>query len=101
MDLFANLAYTQNTQPELSKHLHKVSFSLVPSTWIKSNGVGFYATCLGLPFNLVGKHLPQIKVTTPGHMRETKQGLRSTSKQLPLETTPVPNNTKTHIVAFK
>ena len=66
--------------PQLMQFLHACAGFPPKATWIKAINRGYYATWPGLTASRVRKYLPQSEETALGHLKQTRQGLRSTSK---------------------
>ena len=89
----ANSVYAMRTKKDLAQYLHQACWSPVTRTWTDAINEGYLATFPGLTASLVTKHLPPSLATAKGHMRNTRQHIRSTTKDLtqPTEmTAPVP-----------
>ena len=69
------------TVPELIKYLHQACWSPTVDTWCKAIDRGYLATFPGLTAAAVRKHLPPSIATTKGHMRKSRQHVRSTTAQ--------------------
>jgi hypothetical protein len=74
----ANNAYQLKSKKDLIIFLHAAAFSPCISTWCQAIEKGFFATWPGLTSSLVRKYLPKPLATTKGHLKEERQGLRST-----------------------
>jgi hypothetical protein len=79
----ANNVHEHRSQKDIVKYLHQACCSPVPSTWIKAIDAGHFATWPDLTSNLLRKHLPKSIATTKGHLRQERQGLRSTQPKPP------------------
>ena len=86
---FSNSSYHMKTLPDLVHPLHRACFSPVVDTWWKTIDAGYFTTWPGLTSRLVRKHLPNYTDTANGHLRLSRQHVRSTSAQPPL--TPPPS----------
>ena len=77
------------TIKDLIMYLHRACFSPTISTWVQAIDAGYFVTWPGLTSKLVKKYLPKSIATAKGHMRQTRQNLRSTrtSKTLSNDTT--------------
>lgn len=74
----ANNAYNMQTKRELITFLHAAAFSPTVTTWCAAIDKGFFCTWPGLTSAMVRKHLPKSMATAKGHLKEERQGLRST-----------------------
>ena len=74
----ANNAYTKQTKQQLVTWLHAAAFSPVVATWCAAIDRGYFLTWPGLTSALVRKHLPKTVATYKGHLKQDRQGLRST-----------------------
>ena len=103
----ANSVYAMRTKKDLAQYLHQACWSPVTRTWTDAINAGYLATFPGLTASLVTKHLPPSLATAKGHMRNTRQHIRSTTKDLtqPTEmTAPVPttmDSARTNMVVLK
>ena len=77
-------AYNQKTAEDLAKYLHACAGYPVKETWVKAIAKGYYSTWPKLDRfkgpQWIMKHLPKSIITTMGHMKATRQGIRSTKK---------------------
>ena len=85
----ANSVYAIKRLGEIIQYLHQSCCSPVQSTWIKAIDAGYFTTWPNLTAELVRKHLPKSVATEKGHLRQQRQGLRST--QTNVTPTPIPN----------
>ena len=76
----ANSVYELVKQGDIVKYLHQACGSPVKSTWLKAIEAGYFTTWPGLTTDLVKKHLPKSLASAKGHLRQERQGLRSTQK---------------------
>ncbi len=76
----ANSVYELVKQGDIVKYLHQACGSPVKSTWLKAIEAGYFTTWPGLTTDLVKKHLPKALASAKGHLRQERQGLRSTQK---------------------
>ena len=98
----ANNIHELRTKQNIVQYLHQAAGSPVPSTWIKAIDSGFFTTWPGLTSDLVKKHLPKSLATAKGHLRQERQGLRSTQPSpVPLAIPDPEPNTRTHVVFMK
>jgi hypothetical protein len=74
----ANSVYELVKQGDIVKYLHQACGSPVKSTWLKAIEAGYFTTWPGLTTDLVKKHLPKSLASAKGHLRQERQGLRST-----------------------
>ncbi len=74
----ANSVYELVKQGDIVKYLHQACGSPVQSTWLKAIEAGYFTTWPGLTTDLVKKHLPKSLARAKGHLRQERQGLRST-----------------------
>ena len=100
-----NNVYSMRTKADLVQYLHQECWSPTPHTWYKAIKKGFFATLPGLTAQLVQKHLLSSKATVKGHMKLTRQHIRST-KTKPTETTamtalPASDETQANMVSLK
>ena len=63
------------------RYLHACAGFPTKATWLKAIRAGNYATWPNLTAKSVAKHFPESDETQQGHMRNIKQGLRSTKQQ--------------------
>ena len=73
-------AYEITHVPQLMKYLHACAGFPSTDTWIDAINHGYYQGWPGLTAARVRKHLPKSEETTMGHMKLTRQNVRSTSK---------------------
>ena len=66
---------------ELIKYLHQACWSPTVDTWCKAIDREYFTTFPGLTSAAVCKHLPPSLATTKGHMRKSRQHVRSTTFQ--------------------
>ena len=73
------------TCSDLAIYHHASCWSLVPHTFCAAINNGFLTTFPGLTNKLIKKHLPNQPATHKGHMKMSRQGVRSTktNKQTP------------------
>ena len=88
--VFTYSAYHTNTLPALVQFLHRACFNLVVDTWCKAIDTGYFTTWPGLTSKLVRKHIPTSVETTKGHLRLSRQHIRSTKNQPTLTPPPQP-----------
>jgi hypothetical protein len=94
-----NVHELQQRKQDIVQYLHQAAGSPVPSTWIKAIDAGFFTTWPGLTSKLVKKHLPKSLATAKGHLRQERQGLRSTQPKPVTLAIPDPDpDTRTHLV---
>ena len=94
----ANNVYEIKTKKEIIKFLHKAAGSPVKSTWIQAIKNGQYTTWPGLTTKIVEKYLEKSQATVKGHMKQTRQNIRSTKNTQSAETTLNLHTEKTHHV---
>ena len=86
----------------LVHYLHAAAGFPVKSTWLAAIKAGNYASWPGLTYANASKYCPDSVETTKGHLRQTRQGLRSTkpkpSKPPSLSTLPpTPSTQELHV----
>ena len=84
--------HEMTTHGDVIKYLHQACWSPVTSTWTAAIDAGYFATWPGLTAKRVRKHLDKAIATSKGHMKQIRQGLRSTKQKEPsVMTAPPPN----------
>ena len=73
-------AYQDQPVPQLMQFLHASAGFPPKPTWIQAINQGYYTSWPGLTASRVRKYLPESEETALGHLKQTKQGIRSTSK---------------------
>ena len=73
------------TVPQLMQFLHACADFPPKTAWTQAINQGCCATWPGLTASRVRKYLPESEETELGHMKQTRQGLRSTSKGATVE----------------
>eukprot|EP00804_Cyclotella_cryptica_P010211 CCRYP_013825-RA/>CCRYP_013825-RA protein AED:0.46 eAED:0.17 QI:0/0/0/0.57/1/1/7/0/869 len=78
----------QSTQPDIIieqsiRYLHAAAGFPTKSTWLAAIRKGNYSTWPLITVKNVHKHFPQSEETQQGHMRNQRQGTRSTKQALP------------------
>lgn len=74
---------TDKKATDLASFLHGACFSPSKDTFIKAINNNFFITWPGLTSKLISKHLLPSTATHSGHLRQEKQGLRSTKSLSP------------------
>ena len=80
----ANNVYEYKKKQDIVTYLYKAMLSPVKSTWIKAINAGVLNTWPGFTSDLVEKHLKKSNATVKGHLRQTRQNLRSKTKKTSL-----------------
>ena len=73
-------AYTIQTVPALVRYLHACAGFPTATTWSDAINRGYYLSWPGLTSARVNKHLPKSEITSKGHLKLIRQGIRPTSK---------------------
>ena len=76
--------------PQSIRYLHASAGFPTKATWLTAIRKGNYSTWPLINVKNVHKHFPQSKETQQGHMRNQRQGLRSTKQVLTQIVTPKP-----------
>jgi hypothetical protein len=74
----ANNVYSLPSIPQSINYLHAAAGFPVKETWIDAIKAGNFVTWPGLTTSLVQKHCPDSDETQKDHMKEQRQGVRST-----------------------
>ena len=85
-----NNVYELPSTEQVVRYLHACAGFPTKTTWIKAIRAGNYATWPHLTVKAVQQHFPESDETQQGHMRNVKQGIRSTKekkKHIEVETT--------------
>ena len=78
-------AYAKQTIPQLVRYLHACAGYPTTNTWCQAINRGYYISWPGLNASRVKMYLPKSELTTIGHQKLVRQGVRSTSKGDPQE----------------
>ncbi len=88
---------------ELANFYHAVTFSQVPSTFVRAIHRGHFSSWPGLTISLINKHLTKSIATSTGHLRMQFQNLHSTKTKYEANTSALdiapiqePSNLRTH-----
>ena len=73
-----NNVYELPSTEQVIRYLHACAGFPTKTTWIKAIWAGSYATWPHFTVTAVHKHFPESDETKNGHMRNIKQGIRST-----------------------
>jgi hypothetical protein len=96
----ANNVYELRNTGSSVQYLHKALFSPTKSAMLQAVKDGHLITWPGLTEDAINKHLKLTPATAMGHMNQSRQNIRSTSKA-PIEKQQTPDTdlgTKTHLV---
>jgi hypothetical protein len=66
---------------EIIRYLHASAGFPTKTTWLKAIGAGNYVSWPGLTAKAFNKYFPESDETQQGHMRNVKQGIRSTKER--------------------
>ena len=103
----ANSVYALRTIPDIIKYHHQSLWSPTTLTWTQAIDRGHFLTFPGLTSQAVRKHLQPSVATAKGHMKKTRQHLRSTTQaknpQTMTEMQPItePSITRSNTATFK
>ena len=93
--------YSLPSIPHTIRYLHAAAGFPVKETWLDAIKAGNYVTWPGLTTTAVRKHFPDSDETQQGHMKQQRQGVRSTKLTVNDEESPAPNPKKMHDVFIK
>ena len=79
----ANSAHHTTTKAELAEFLHAAAAHPVAQTWMAAIENNHCSAWPGLTPESMRKHLPKSHITPKGHMRQQRQGIRSTKNAAP------------------
>ena len=77
-----NSAYELPRTKQLIRYLHACAGYPTRETWVKAIRAGNYVSWPGLTVKKVNKFYPETDETPKGHMRQTRQGVRSTKEKV-------------------
>ena len=106
-----NHVYDMRTKVDLATYLHLCAWSPAVDTSLKAINRSAYLTWPGLSSKLIKKHLPKSIPTAKGHLKMSRQNVRSTTPQT-ATTTPDPTvmmtatsppgpHVRTHLVTIR
>ena len=94
----SNNAYKISRKQDLVNYLHADCFSPVKSTWIEAVENDHFGTWPGLTTELIRKYLKRPEATYKGHMKQTRQNMRSTKHNNPPVRDPDPPGIRTNLI---
>ena len=77
-----NSAYELPSTKQLIRYLHACAGYPTHETWVKAIRAGNYVSWPGLTVKKVNKFYPETDETPKGHMRQTRQGVRSKKERV-------------------
>ena len=77
-----NSAYELPSTEQLIRYLHACAGYPTHKTWVKDIRAGNYVSWPGLAVKKVNKFYPETDETPKGHIRQTRQGVRSTKEKV-------------------
>ena len=80
--LSASNVYECKSKQQLIEYHHASCWSPVKSTWTKATSNNFFTSWPGLTTSTINKYLGKSEPTILGHLRQTRQGIRSTKNKL-------------------
>ena len=89
-----NNVYELPSLARVVQYLHAAAGFPTKSTWLKSIRNGNYLTLPLLVIHNVNRHFPESEETQKGHMRNQRQGVRSTKSKAPYPGTESPQAEK-------